>query len=196
MKIKAFFMSSAALVAVLFCFSLTSVQAQSGGAIGTSTVKYCSDILPTIEKQLQADADATGTTQTACVRCKDKSTQIVIDATVVAQPKDAGATDIKTVTDNLSRGGMAIEPKFTAQIIQSPCFRGGTNLEVSSPGNDLSTREWSIVWDVDGQALGSGLNLACATGKTAKVRVTYQPTGDFVTLEMKLNSGSTDSLRN
>ncbi|MCF8243525.1 MAG: hypothetical protein K9J46_00110 [Saprospiraceae bacterium] len=189
-------MSSAALVAVLFCFSLTSVQAQDVGAIGTSKVKYCDAVLPAIEKQLQADADATGTTQITCVKCREKATQIVISATVVAQPKDAGATDIKEVTDNLSRGGAVVEPRFTAQIIQSPCFRGGTNLEVGSPGNDLSTREWSIVWDVDGQALGSGLNLACASGKVAKVRVTYRPTGDFVTLEMKLNAEGTDSIRN
>lgn len=198
MKMKAFFMPLATLIAILICCNFNQVQAQDGGLSSTPTktaVKYCDAVLPTIEKQLQANADATCTTQTTCVTCTDRASSISLAATLVVQPKksDCGsATDIKTEADALSRGGgMADLPKFTIDIIQSPCFNGGTNLEVYSPGNDLSSREFSIMWEVDGQLIGNKLNVACAKGSTAKVRVTYLPTAQFATVSMKLNQTPT-----
>lgn len=196
MKMKAFFMPSAGLVALLFCCSFNQVQAQE---LGTS-VKYCEAVLPTIQNQLQADADATCTTQTSCVTCTDRASGIMLAATLVVQPKAAScktATEIKPVRDVMSRGAVETrQPRFTVDIIQSPCFSTGTNLQVYSPGNDLTTREYSIIWEVDGQLKGRGLSLSCVVGKEAKVRVTYLPTNEAVTLSMKLSTAPTETKRN
>ena len=67
MKIKVFFKFSTALVALLFCCSINQIQAQDGAMTTGKQVKICDAILPAIQKQLQADADATCTTQTTCV---------------------------------------------------------------------------------------------------------------------------------
>jgi len=200
MKMKVVFSFSTVLVAILFCCNLNQVQAQSGslsGSGGTTTsktpmVEYCDVRLPVIEKQLKDDANATCTTQSACVECMDRTSKLVLAATLVVQPDNADCkpvSNIETVVDAKSRGGsVPTTPRFTASIIQSPCFNGGTNLEVYVPGHSLTNREFAFLWEVDGIKAGHLPSVQCACGKEAKVRVTYLPTGETVNLAMKLNA--------
>ncbi|MCF8243526.1 MAG: hypothetical protein K9J37_16630 [Saprospiraceae bacterium] len=215
MKMKAIFSSVSVLAALFFCCSLNQVQAQAAtkGKARTNAkagakvdakvdanANYCDAVLPAIEKQLQADADATCTTQTTCVDCMDRTSKMTLAATLYVQPNKAACnsasdivansvTDIVANTDALSRGASKQAPhRFVAKLMQSPCYAGGTNLEVVVPGYDLRKKQFSFLWEVDGKKAGHLTSVQCACGKEAKVRVTHLLTGESVNLTMKLNS--------
>ncbi|MBK9017592.1 MAG: hypothetical protein IPM82_28075 [Saprospiraceae bacterium] len=196
---KAFFVSTAVLVALLTCCSLNEIQAQSGALSGaggavdkTPKPDYCELVLPKVERELKADANATCTTQSACVECMDKASKIILAATLVVQPDKEGckpATDITTEDAAISRGAQKQKPaSFRAQILQSPCYAGGTNLEVYIAGYGQTSREFSYLWEIDGKKGGHLPKQTCICGKLAKVRVTHLATGESVTLNMRLNS--------
>ena len=201
---KAFFGSTAVLVALLTCCSLNEIQAQSGALSGsgraddkTPQLDYCELLLPKVERELKADANATCTTQSACVECMDKASKIALAATLVVQPDKEGckgATDIATDEDAVSRGAQKQKPaSFRAKILQSPCYAGGTNLEVYIIGYGSSSREFSYLWEVDGKKGGHQPKLSCICGKSARVRVTRLATGESVTLSLKLHSTCADT---
>lgn len=197
---KAFFSSVSAVAAFFLCCGLNQVQAQDatgGGVRTTSDAKYCDAVLPDIEKQLQSDADATCTTQTTCVECMDRTSKMTLSATLYVQPNKSvckAVTDIVTDADVASRGATKQAPKrFYAKLMQSPCFAGGTNLEVVVPGYDLNKKQFSFMWEVDGKKAGHLTSVQCACGKEAKVRVTHLRTGESVNLTMKLNSTCANS---
>ena len=196
MKMKAFFCSTAVLVA-LFCCSLNQVQAQSNLQTGVkkapkASVAYCDAKLPPEGKRLQELANETCTTQTACVACMDRASKIALAATLVVQPDKEGckpATDIATEDAAISKGAQKQKPtSFHAQILQSPCIAGGTSLEVYIPGSGHASREFSYLWELDGGKGGHQPKQTCICGKWAKVRVTRLATGESVTLSIKLNS--------
>ncbi len=214
MKLKAIFVPTAMFV--LFCCNLNQVQAQTdGGATArkTTTVAFCDAKLPAVQKELQADANETCTTQTTCVECMDRASKIVLAATIVVQPTNPGCKPVTNIdidadfdpkadagsgTDAKSRGadtGTSAKPtkRFAPQLIQSPCFRNGTNLEVYVPGFDSDSREFAYLWEIDGKKAGHLPSVQCACGKEAKVRVTYLPANQTVLLVMKLNSTCGDS---
>lgn len=128
---------------------------------------------------------------------------MVLSATLYVQPDKLdckGVTDINYEADAeaASRGVAKPNPsafRFRPKLIQSPCFAGGTNLEVLVPGYDLNKREFSFLWEVDGRKAGHLNTVTCACGKEAKVRVTHLGTGESVNLIMKINAtcGSTNS---
>ncbi|MBI1227544.1 MAG: hypothetical protein GC192_20090 [Bacteroidetes bacterium] len=192
---KAISLATSCAIATLFFCCLNQLQAQTDGGTSTSSqVKYCDLALPTLEKKLQTEADATCTTQSGCIECMDRTSKMILAATLVVQPKMAECktvTDIEVQPDPKSRGIAAIDDPvstFQPKIIQSPCFAGGTNLEVYVPGHDIDNREFAFLWEVDGHKAGHLPTVQCACGKIATVRVTYLPTAQAVTLRMKLNS--------
>jgi hypothetical protein len=178
---------------------LNGIQAQAGSVTGTAgtvdktpKLDYCELLLPKLERELKDEANATCTTQSACVECLDKASRIALAATLVVQPDKEGckpATDITTDDAALSRGSQKQKPaSFRAQILQSPCIAGGTSLEVYIPGYGHASREFSYLWEIDGGKGGHLPKLTCICGKSARVRVTRLATGESVTLSMKLNS--------
>lgn len=190
MKMKAISLAS---FLFLCCLNPVSAQTDGGSTTTSNQIMYCDLALPALEQKLQTEADATCTTQSGCVECMDRTSNMTLAATLVVQPKNPSCktvTDIEVATDAKSRGAGAIDDPvlFQPKIIQSPCFAGGTNLEVYVPGYDAAKREFAFLWTVDGRKAGHLSNIQCACGKTATVRVTYLPTGQSVTLKMKLNS--------
>ncbi len=202
MKMKVFFSCAATFVALLLCCGLNQVQAQSGSLPGSGgktttnpTVDFCDLILPAVEKQLKTDANASCSTQSTCVDCMDRASKMVLSATLYVQPDKTdckGATDISLEEDATASRGAAKQkpstPRFRPKMMQSPCFAGGTNLEVIVPGHDLNKREFGFMWEVDGKKAGHLSSVTCACGKEAKVRVTHLGTGESVNLTMKLNA--------
>lgn len=198
--------ASSALAVLFTCCSLNFAQAQSGGLTGaggtvggTDKVEFCDLILPKVHKELQAEADATCATQFSCVQCMDRTSKMELAATLVVQPVKSDCkpvTDVKIQPDAVSRGASNVPkpaPRFRAEILQSPCFAGGTNLEVYIAGYGTCGREFSYLWEVDGRKAGHLTSIACACGKEAKVRVTHLPSGESTTLVAKLNAGCGNS---
>ncbi len=160
-----------------------TVSAQKATTPTTVKVTYCDAALPAAEKRLKADANNTCTTQHICVECTERTSKVTIAATVVVQP-DKG--NCKPVTDITCKECDAVD--FTARILQSPCFAGGTNLEVLLPGYGEGSREFSYLWEIDGGKGGHLPSIQCACGKEARVRVTQLATGKSMTLIAKLNA--------
>lgn len=213
MKMKPFFPFAATFAALLLCCGLSQVQAQSaslsgsGGKTNTNPmVDFCDLILPSVEKQLKTDANATCSTQSTCVDCMDRASKMVLSATLYVQPDKLdckGITDINYQVDaaETSRGVAKPKPstpRFRPKLMQSPCFAGGTNLEVLVPGYDMNKREFGFLWEVDGKKAGHLNTVTCACGKEAKVRVTHLGTGESVNLTMKINAtcGNTNTSKN
>ena len=195
---KAMFFKSVVLFAMFtFCFA-TEGNSQNNKAVdkkasnSLAEANYCDQVLAATSKKLKAEANSTCATQYTCVECTDRTTMMKIYATMVVQPDNPickMATEIAVKEDAASRGADK-EPtsRFRAELLQSPCFAGGTNLEVFLPGYGQASREFSYLWEVDGGKGGHLPSLQCACGKEAKVRVTQLATGESITLVAKLGS--------
>jgi hypothetical protein len=184
MKMKMNFGQTAFLALLLFSCSVNVANAQADAKKAVpAKVKYCDTALPEAEKRMKAEANNTCTTQHICVECTERTSKVTIAATMVVQP-DKG--NCKPVTDITCEECDAVD--FTARILQSPCFAGGTNLEVIIPGYGKDSREFSYLWEIDGGKGGHLASIQCACGKIARVRVTQLATGKSMTLIAKLNS--------
>lgn len=199
MKMKAFFLPTSSLVALLFCCVLNQVQAQKTAktsdtkttATNVLDAPYCDAVIPDINKRLQTEANASCTTQTTCVECLERNSATVISASLFVQPTKTdcnGATNISYVEEDPKSRGMKPAPRFRAKIMQNPCFAGGTNLEVVIPGYDISRGEFSFLWEVDDKKAGHLPAIQCACGKAAKVRVTHLASGESLSLGLRLNA--------
>lgn len=153
---------------------------------------YCDQFIEATNKKLKEEANATCTTQYTCVECTDRTSNMKIYATMVVQPDNPnckGASEISIKEDAVSRGAEKKgTTEFRAELLQSPCITGGTNLEVFIPGYGKASQAFSYLWEIDGGKGGHLPSLQCACGKEAKVRVTQLATGESITLTAKLNS--------
>jgi hypothetical protein len=185
----------AAMFVICFAPKAQSQTKQPGDKKTTTTHQaepnFCDAVLEATSKKLQDEANATCTTQYNCVECTDRKTGMKLYATMVVQPTNPTCkvvTEISVKEDAVSRGSEAKAVDFRAELLQSPCFAGGTNLEVFLPGYGQASREFSYLWEIDGSKGGHLPNVQCACGKEAKVRVTQLATGESITLVAKLNS--------
>lgn len=167
---------------------LQPAQAQSPTNPGR---EYCDELLPKVQKELQDDANAQCQTLYVCLECVERKSNQVLYATIVVQPTSPNCRSLKeisTLDTPPSRGNEKPKrPRFQVEIIQSPCFAEGNNLEVFIPGWGQGTREFSYLWEIDGNKGGHLPSVTCACGKEARVRVTHLPSGESVVKIIKLS---------
>jgi hypothetical protein len=200
---KALFFKSVVLFAMfMFGFaqtgnSQTKQATEKKSTTALAQTNYCDQVIANTNKRLKEEANATCATQHTCVECTDRTTMMKIYATMVVQPDKPGckvATEIAISDDAVSRG-TETRTGFRAELLQSPCFAGGTNLEVFLPGYGQASREFSYLWEIDGGKGGHLPTIQCACGKEAKVKVTQLATGESITLVAKLGSTCGDSTK-
>lgn len=185
MRLKSVF-ALAVLSAIFFTLPM---QAQN--LTDPDASSFCDELLPRKYKALQDEANAQCKTIDICIECRDRNSGFLLYATLVVQPTDPKCKPldkIGTEPDALHRGGTPTKPaRFKVDVIQSPCIKGGNNLQVFIPGWGTDSREFSYLWEIDGVKAGHLPSLFCACGKQAKLRVTHSASGESVVVAFKLN---------
>ncbi len=200
---KVIFFKSVVLLAMFMCCfahvgnSQTKQTAEKKASTSLAQTNYCDQVITATNKKLKEEANATCASQHTCVECTDRTTMMKIYATMVVQPDKPNCKMVSeiAISDDAVSRGTETRTGFRAELLQSPCFAGGTNLEVFLPGYGEASREFSYLWEIDGGKGGHLPTIQCACGKEAKVRVTQLATGESITLVAKLGSTCGDSTR-
>ncbi len=161
-------------------------------------ITYCDVVLPRISAQLQAEANKTCQTQESCVLCRERESNQRLYASMYIQPDPEVCKSVyvgNTTTEPSSDNARDIQPVetgdgFQAEVKQSSCRDGSTNLEVAIIGNILTcgskASTYNFLWSVDGKKAGHERLINCVCGNEATVRITDGSTGRSVTKKISL----------
>lgn len=159
------------------CFACISQIGISQKGQTLPSTPTCDKVLPTVKKEAQDEANQTCSTITTCTECIDKATKIKINAVQVIQPTCDGASTIDEV--NSSQAVSYKKQRFNYDILQSPCTKEGTSLEIYMPGlnNRVDKNKYSYMWEVDGKKAGHEKAINCVCGNVVTVKVTELKSG-------------------
>ncbi len=167
-------------------------------------ITYCDVVLPRVSAKLQAEANKTCQTQESCVLCRERQSNQRLYASMYIQPDPEICKSVyvgNTTADPTSEKARDIQPvdsgtAFQAEVKQSSCRDGSTNLEVVIIGNILASGTnaptYNFLWSVDGNKAGHERLINCVCGNEATVRITDGKTGRSVTKLIRLQPCKTN----
>ncbi len=200
MKSMIFYFKALPVFVCLLLFAATSSTAQNTkkaaqkrtAAQKRMVTPHCNEILSTVKKEAQEKANQTCETVTVCTECIEKTSKIKIDAIQVIQPACDGAASLEELVIEANPGHKNVP--LNLQILQSPCYAKGINLEAYVPGiaHDSNRNNLAYLWEIDGKKAGHEKTITCTCGKKAVVRVTDLDSGISVSRTVLMN-GCQDS---
>ncbi len=188
MKSLIFYFKTLPVIVCLLMLSATGATAQNANTVTSKkpATPHCDEILPTVKKQAQQEANQNCKTVTVCTECIEKASKLKIDAVQVIQPTCDGAAQME---DLVVESKVAYKTmRLNVQILQSPCINKGMNLEAFVPGANQNPNrsQYAFLWEIDGKKAGHEKTINCTCGKVAVVRVTDTNSGISISRTARL----------